>query len=1177
MQHGQPILGGRYILRRSVLTNSRNEPEVWEAVDSLDNPCLVKAWRYSGDQPDDVYRAQWDRELRTLFRISSSPGSEAHLVVLRDAGIDRENKQLIMVLASPGFSTLDSLLAERAKTVWLRDLANHVTRLAVWRAVRSLALGLQQLHEQHMLHRDISARAVFVQPQLGPESLRLGGFELTVRVGSNRETRTADTLVSPPELQTEEIATHTFESDWYLFGALLVTLFVGHGTVHETSSKHNALVDRIQSDLKLHEMERDFILSLLSHDPKSRLSRGYQVVQGIEDIVIRLGQPVQMDAGAYLALVVVLGGTSPLTSAIIEQDETINALAIESQRLFIENDLRKPKIVRPPGVGSESYLLQGNRLVYEILEEKEGSSSLPGRWNIAFCPHPKQITYSTGDDDQIDLDRVPIKVFPVSSWKKNPTIVQSNSTSWKPYLPVYDPTLAAQQRQVRFHDFFRITNQLELLFRDAEVFGYQIVGEPPRAPVQEIVIQEIDRTRPFFKHARLQGGLVAFLKSQMEEKKRGFDQVYLGPEESLFIGRNVDEPEFWKIKAIDDGGAITLQRGGLNHPNPPKRGFIRAFGMFGQLPLIDRRKRAIERLGEHTYLLQALQFPDTRFIDSGDSSAMGSIDRSKVDDAKQDALQHIWRSRPIFTLQGPPGTGKTTLVAHLLGAIFKDDPVAQVLVTAQAHSAVDVLKKKVTSEIFRGVKEEELPLSIRLSKKGNRDEEEINDPDTIRNVTLRVLKRSEQSVTTTNPVAAEWLTVAKEAAQAILGGVSSEDAEDLLELVRRSANVTYSTTTGGGLEELANMTQSFDWSIIEEAGKAHGFDLALPLQTGHRWLLIGDQNQLPPYRYEDFLKCLNSLEDAMEFLLQLPEGAGNLVDRALIFSWRGLTSEEASEREILWKTWLRFFKNLFDTCYQRIPREEGRAVLASMLDRQHRMHPTIAGLISAAYYETPIVSMTVDDAGIPKPSVTHPFTTPASLPGKALVWLDVPRTTSRTGRAQERIEGMETSDIEVRAVLAFLNSLRTNRPLTEPLKLAVLSPYRKQVARLRRELRRFYENPPAWVLPISQGESHASTVDAYQGNQADIVIVSLVRNNAMPRGEGLGFLKFAERMNVLFSRAEQLLILVGSWEFFQHQLVEAPAVRGQHLGHWKLAMQYIEKRINDKNALRLPAAGITGQ
>jgi superfamily I DNA and/or RNA helicase len=50
------------------------------------------------------------------------------------------------------------------------------------------------------------------------------------------------------------------------------------------------------------------------------------------------------------------------------------------------------------------------------------------------------------------------------------------------------------------------------------------------------------------------------------------------------------------------------------------------------------------------------------------------------------------------------------------------------------------------------------------------------------------------------------------------------------------------------------------------------------------------------------------------------------------------------------------------------------------------------------------------------------------------------------------------------------------------------------------------------------------------------VIVSLVRNNDFSPGSGLGFLQESSRMNVLFSRAERLLVLVGSWDFFKHQV-----------------------------------------
>ncbi|WP_194911130.1 AAA domain-containing protein [Catenulispora rubra] len=47
------------------------------------------------------------------------------------------------------------------------------------------------------------------------------------------------------------------------------------------------------------------------------------------------------------------------------------------------------------------------------------------------------------------------------------------------------------------------------------------------------------------------------------------------------------------------------------------------------------------------------------------------------------------------------------------------------------------------------------------------------------------------------------------------------------------------------------------------------------------------------------------------------------------------------------------------------------------------------------------------------------------------------------------------------------------------------------------------------------------TVDSFQGNQAEIIAVSLVRNNTRLSGDGLGFLVESPRMNVLLSHAER--------------------------------------------------------
>lgn len=58
------------------------------------------------------------------------------------------------------------------------------------------------------------------------------------------------------------------------------------------------------------------------------------------------------------------------------------------------------------------------------------------------------------------------------------------------------------------------------------------------------------------------------------------------------------------------------------------------------------------------------------------------------------------------------------------------------------------------------------------------------------------------------------------------------------------------------------------------------------------------------------------------------------------------------------------------------------------------------------------------------------------------------------------------------------------------------------------------------------------TVDRFQGMERPVVIVSMVRNNS--RGD-VGFAKKPERVNVAFSRAQELLVIVGCHSLFTQQ------------------------------------------
>lgn len=1166
------LLHDRYKLAKRQLITAGYES--WLAIDPEGGEVLIKAWPYEGDRPNEVVRALWDRELRNLFRLSSSPDADSKLVVLRDAGVDRQNRCFVMVLSAPGFETLDNVLASRTRYDWLRDMRQTEVRVPLWRALRELAQALAQLHQQQMLHRSLSASCILLDPAVGPETMRLGGFEWTVKVGQG------DVAHSPvlfaPESSSPTQQPHTFESDWYQFGLLAAQLLAGaDASATNDVRQHSAVIAKVRDATKLTELEQEFLSTLLEVKPELRLSRGPEILSGIDEVIGRLDQPAQFVANSYLALSVLLGPARKLTEAICDVDESVLAIDTEAQRLFIQKDLETPRLIARLGAQNGTYYLQGNRLVYLIREYAEPGTQPSGQWELAFCDGPGEIKYSSGANSQIEVRRISVRVFRMQDIRKDPSIVSKGAISWRPYLPLGAQALRAKERQERFHEFFRITNQIELLFRDAEIFPYRCVKYSYKDGKQEIVVAERNRTRLLPSFSEVNGGMISFLKLQHAEKRDG-DKVYIGPEESVFLNRRVDLPEFWTIVRLnEDQNSVVLQRAGTKLDRPPDEGYLRSLDMFGQISLIRRRGRAIDRLKNHNYLLKAIRSPGSVYIDTGDSHLPVSVDRSKVDEAKFHALQNIWRTRPIFALQGPPGTGKTTLVANLLGQIFADDSVAQVLVSAQAHSAVDVLRDKVSNDIFNNVSEDRRPLAIRLTRAG--DKTSTTDPDSVANVTLRILKRAETLIESKSQLQAEWLEEVKKARLGLQREGGVEGASDLCELVKRSASIVYSTTTSGDLEELADLTQSFDWSLIEESGKAHGFDLVLPLQTGHRWVLIGDQNQLPPYRFQDFKKGLLALNDVVGSLLALPDRAGGLVDIDLLQSIRDMEDEDQVERRELWRAWLPLFGQLHRTCTEVIPapkesEQQVHGLLASMLYQQHRMHPTIAGLISAAYYDRPIESLTVDEQGKPLERVIHPFVEPHAIEQSQIVWIDTGWPPSGQHLGTVSREDAETSDVEAFAIRKFLRSLKTRPDFNEKLRVAVLSPYRRQVLKLSRILQEIYSTAaPAWLELLRPNEFPASTVDSFQGNQADIVIVSLVRCNHASPGDGLGFLKEASRMNVLFSRAERLLVLVGSWDFFKHQVKYASRDKNQPLGHWRLAVEYIDAGLANGNACLLSA------
>ncbi|MFF1777646.1 AAA domain-containing protein [Streptomyces virginiae] len=1248
LSKGDRVLQKRYELIEHIFRDREDDgselggAQTWLAIGEYQQEYLLKVWPHSKDDPDasDMNRALWDAELRTLYRACSSPGAERSLMVLREAGVDTEAGLLVMALEAPGYACLAVELAQRRSShVWLTN-ENAESRQNLWNGLKGLADGLHLLHEQQVLHTGVSAESVFLDPVQGAGSLRLGGFEWSMRVGSGSVRPISAHWGTPPETTGGPHQAFGPDGDWFGFGILAARCLLPMEHLGRNSPTPQARYKHVLNTIEksknlLTEIERDFLLRLVAESPLERMTRHEDIAAGIEDIVSRLGRssvPSEWD-DRYVLMI------DPNNTQVVEAAmaaglrETLNLGATamfnprDAQHVtaltgFVQKDLNSQGARLYPVRNQQFLLLLGDQLQLRIGQYRDlGAGETEPTWRHARVVGTGELR---GASDNA-LTTFPTGSITVLNIRQNlrrtePTLLQ-NASSWERRLPKVDKAEEQRAELERFCAFVRVTNQIELLFRDAELFAYRVVERTNTdGGKEEIVIEELEREREVLSFLRVDGGLVEFLQRERENSlKTDAGLVVLTSLAQESLSSPPDElSSTWSVTQVDVArrqARLTRTDVVARVTTAPDHGILRSHGMDGQIKLIRRRKEAIDRLRSHTYLLRSLANPGEVYMDTGEVELPVHLDPKKVDSSKRAVIQDVLRVRPIYALQGPPGTGKTTMVAWLLRQILAEDPVAQILITAQAHGAVDVLWSKVKEEAFKGVPEDRRPLAVRLGRKATEGSagQEGSVDEVVAQILGSAISRLE-SQSARSALQDSWL----EACHVMnTERVSLEPGvllPDFRQLVKRGANLTFCTTSAGELEGLSSEL-SFDWSIVEESGKVHGFDLALPLQAGHRWLLIGDQKQLPPYRDKEYLDAVNNLNQVIEALDLLPDGAARLLDRDFVRMWRDWDETEHSEFIDYSKHWLKVFETIFENCgYALGGRSENELVLtgnsdhnsesgtgnseqgsmAGMLAVQHRMHPDIGTLISDAYYAGSLTnSSQTDSPHVEIPDrLTHPFASPEGISGKAIVWIDTPWSPAgeKAGEWGAPTSGKQVpryiNPAEAHALFRFVEQLRVGpAPEREDLKLTVLSPYSQQVGYLERNLStcrlpegiRFAER--ARQRADQRPRSGAFTVDSFQGDQSDIIAVSLVRNNQAPghmRGQSMGFLQDAPRLNVLLSRAERLLVLVGSWEFFQHhtELVDLGQPE-KELWHWKKVLTMLEAWERAGRMLRLPADLIT--
>jgi superfamily I DNA and/or RNA helicase len=358
-------------------------------------------------------------------------------------------------------------------------------------------------------------------------------------------------------------------------------------------------------------------------------------------------------------------------------------------------------------------------------------------------------------------------------------------------------------------------------------------------------------------------------------------------------------------------------------------------------------------------------------------------------------------------------------------------------------------------------------------------------------------------------------------------------------LVMRAANLVFATTNSGDLERLIEERGQFDWTIVEEAGKATGCELVPPLMLSHRRLLIGDHKQLPPFGAEQLDALLDNEDAVREALKTLPRLIDRTVHMLLDDELLEFMEVEGQDVEALCteaKRVLYLFETALTTELERQRRHPGGKPIASTLNVQHRMHPTICELVSRTFYGGDLTTSERRRKEAEAQAGWIASKDSNILPDLPVVLVDMPY--ERSSRGHRRIERLPrfTNEDEVAEVVHLVAQLSVTERAEKMPSLVILTPYAGQVRRLHDAV---LADPAASAAmnafgPVARGQEWFSTVDAFQGNEADVVIFSLVRNN---RGatvrKALGFVGDRRRFNVLISRARQRLIFVGSLEFLR--------------------------------------------
>lgn len=438
------------------------------------------------------------------------------------------------------------------------------------------------------------------------------------------------------------------------------------------------------------------------------------------------------------------------------------------------------------------------------------------------------------------------------------------------------------------------------------------------------------------------------------------------------------------------------------------------------------------------------------------------------------AVNEVLWAKDVAIVHGPPGTGKTTTLVEAINETLMRE--SQVLVCAQSNMAVDWISEKL---VDRGINVLRIGNPTRVNDKmlgftyERRFESHADYPQlwAIRKA-IRELRKNRKKGSENYHQKMDRL---KSRATEIELRINAE--------LFGEARVIACTLVGSAHHLLEGM--KFGTLFIDEAAQALEAACWIPMKRASRVILAGDHCQLPPT-----VKSIAALRAGLGKTL-MERIAENKPEVVTLLKIQYRMNDEI----------MRFSSDWF---YGGKVESAPQIKYRSVLDYDHPIT-----WIDTSNEENQI---TIEEDA-PEDSASTSSSVSAANQNSDLNFKE-----QFVGESFGRINKAE-AELTLLTLAEYFTKIGKQRVLSERIDVGIISPYRAQVQYLKKLIKKYeFFKPYRRLISVN-------TVDGFQGQERDVILISLVRSN----DEGqIGFLKDLRRMNVAMTRARMKLIILGN-------------------------------------------------